>query len=242
MRPLRRARGFSGEAVRNGGKPGEAKRRPRDDGRPESAARRRRRTPDGAPEGATPSQGGVHKEGPSRHPARRPLSSRGREAIFQKLGRICAARTMEYCSMMNENEFVSEAVSAQEIASLAPEDVTRIRKEADRWRAQMLCLWKLCPKAACRKARCCSGDPDFCVGRFEFMVSEDVRAAVETLLHAKIFGHSFDDACALAAPGTIEMYGLWLANLHESGPRQPASQACEAEGEDPCIANSAAQA
>ena len=33
MRPLRRARGFSGEAVRNGGKPGEAQRRPREDGR-----------------------------------------------------------------------------------------------------------------------------------------------------------------------------------------------------------------
>ena len=75
VRPLRRARGFSGEAVRNGGKPGKAKRRSREDGRPESAARRRRRTPDGAPEGATPSQGGVQNEGPSRHSARRPLSS-----------------------------------------------------------------------------------------------------------------------------------------------------------------------
>jgi hypothetical protein len=80
VRPLRRARGFAGEAARNGGKPGGALRRPREDGRPESAARRRRRTPDGAPEGATPSQGGVQKKGTSRHPARRPLSSVGREA------------------------------------------------------------------------------------------------------------------------------------------------------------------
>jgi hypothetical protein len=61
-RPLRRARGFSGEAVRNDGKPGQAKRRPREDGGPQSAARRRRRTPDGAPEGATPSQGGVQNK------------------------------------------------------------------------------------------------------------------------------------------------------------------------------------
>jgi hypothetical protein len=75
VRPLRRARGFSGEAVRNDGKPGEAQRRPREDGRPESAARCRKKTPDGAPEGATPPQGGVQNEGPSRHPARRPLSS-----------------------------------------------------------------------------------------------------------------------------------------------------------------------
>ena len=48
--------------------------------------------------------------------------------------------------MMNETEFVSEDIVTREIASLAPEDVTRIRKAAQRWRAQMLCLWKLCPK------------------------------------------------------------------------------------------------
>jgi hypothetical protein len=146
--------------------------------------------------------------------------------------------------MMNETEaeFVSENVIAQDIASLAPEDVKCIRKAVDRWRSGMLCLWKLCPKTACRRAKVCSVDPDFCIERFECLVSEDVRAAIETLLHAKLFGHSFDDACAMAAPGTIEMYGLWLANLHKSGSGQPASQACKAEDDDLCIANSTAEA
>ena len=36
--------------------------------------------------------------------------------------------------MMNETEFVSEDIVVREIASLAPEDVTRIRKAAQRWR------------------------------------------------------------------------------------------------------------
>lgn len=115
--------------------------------------------------------------------------------------------------MMNETEFVSEDVIAREIASLAPEDATRIRKAAQRWRAQMLCLWKLCPKAACRKARACSGDPDFCVERFELLVSDDVRTAVESLHDGKLYGHSYDEACAMAPPGSIEAYDVWLANL-----------------------------
>jgi hypothetical protein len=144
--------------------------------------------------------------------------------------------------MTNENEFVSEDTIAQEIASLTPEDVTRIRKAADRWRSQMLCFWKLCPKAACRRARTCSSDPDFCMERFEFLVSDDVRMAVETLMHAKLFGQSFDEACTMAAPGSIEMYELWLRNLHKPQPGQPTSQACEAANLWPCIANPAAQA
>src|SRR4029079_16337162 len=115
--------------------------------------------------------------------------------------------------MMNETEFVSEDIVAREIASLAPEDVTRIRKAAQRWRAQMLCLWKLCPKAACRKGRACSGDPDFCVERFELLVSVDVRTTVEILHDGKLYGYPYEDACVLPRPGSIETYAVCLATL-----------------------------
>jgi hypothetical protein len=131
--------------------------------------------------------------------------------------------------MMNETEFVSEDIVAREIASLAPEDVTRIRKAAQRWRAQMLCLWKLCPKAACRKARACSGDPDFCVERFELLVSDDVRTAVESLHDGKLYGYSYDDACVLAPPGSIEAYDVWLANLFSQEATSLPSQARETD-------------
>lgn len=45
----------------------------------------------------------------------------------------------------------------------------------------MLCLWKLCPKARCRRAHACSADPDFCVERFAALVSEDVHVALDVL-------------------------------------------------------------
>jgi len=101
--------------------------------------------------------------------------------------------------MMNETEFVSEDIVAREIASLAPEDVTRIRKAAQRWRAQMLCLWKLCPKAACRKARACSGDPDFCVERFELLVSDGWAVTGAARSQSTLDGVSAAGALALEA-------------------------------------------
>ena len=144
--------------------------------------------------------------------------------------RIHAA--MRISPMVDQVDHGREDSIEREIADLAPEGVTRIRKAADR-----LCLWKLC-----RKAHACSADPNFCVERFEVLVSDEVRMAVETLLEAKLHGCSCDDACAMASPGSIEMYRLWLANLHRSDSERPASQTCEAEGKDPCIANSAARA
>ena len=46
--------------------------------------------------------------------------------------------------MMNDTEPLSEDTIEREIANLAPEDLARIRKAAQLWRARMLCLWKLC--------------------------------------------------------------------------------------------------
>ena len=115
--------------------------------------------------------------------------------------------------MMNEIEPVTEDTIAREEAKLTPEDLERIRKALQLWRAQMLCLWKICPKAACRRAHDCSVDPDFCVERFAALVSEDVHVALDVLHDAKYFGYSYDDACALAPPGSIEAYDVWLAKL-----------------------------
>ena len=97
MRPLRRARGFSGEAVRNDGKPVRAQRRPREDGprkaRPDAEGERRtvrRRAPR------------LRKEAcktKDRRVTRRAVPSLLRKGgHFQKLGRIRAARTAEHCS------------------------------------------------------------------------------------------------------------------------------------------------
>ena len=131
--------------------------------------------------------------------------------------------------MMNDIEHVNEDMIAQDLAGLTSEARERIRKAAQLWRAQMLCLWKLCPKAACRKAQACSGDPDFCVGRFESLASDDVRTAVETLMNAKLFGSSYDDGCAMSPPGSIEAYHVWLANLFGQQAAPVSSQPREAQ-------------
>ena len=119
---------------------------------------------------------------------------------FQNLGRIRAARITEHVPNDDPIEPVTEDTIAREEAKLTPEDLERIRKALQLWRAQMLCLWKICPKAACRRTHDCSVDPDFCVERFAALVSEDVHVALDVLHDAKYFGYSYDDACALAPP------------------------------------------
>ena len=115
--------------------------------------------------------------------------------------------------MINDLEPLTEDTIEREIANLTAEDLERIRKALQLWRARMLCLWKLCSKTACRRARTCSDDPDFCVERFKGLASEDVHIAVEVLHDAKLFGYSYDEACAMTPPGSIEAYDVWLANL-----------------------------
>lgn len=126
--------------------------------------------------------------------------------------------------MMNEAERMTEDAIALEAARLPPEAREQIHKAMQRWRAQLLCLWRLCPKAACRRAHACSADPDFCVERFALLISEDVRDAVDTLHEAKLLGRSYDEACAMADPASVAASDLWLANLHNPLSEQPARE------------------
>ena len=129
--------------------------------------------------------------------------------------------------MMNDLEPLTEGTIEREIANLTSEDLARIHKAAQRWRAQLLCLWKLCPKAACRKAQACSADPDFCIERFALLISEEVRDAVDTLHEGKLLGRSYDEARAMGDAVSMEAYDLWLENLHNPLSEQPKSQARE---------------
>jgi len=131
--------------------------------------------------------------------------------------------------MMKQTERTMKDTVASDEAKLPPEAQDRIHKAVQRWRAELLCLWKLCPRAACRRAHACSADPDFCVERFTLLVNEDVRDAVDTLHEAKLLGRSYDEARAMARPGSMEAYDRWLANLHQPSSEQPRSQACEAD-------------
>lgn len=75
--------------------PGKAQRRSREDG-PGKRGPTPKETPDGAPEGVTPSQGGVQRK--DRRVTRRAVPSLLRKGgLVSKLGRIRAVRTMEHC-------------------------------------------------------------------------------------------------------------------------------------------------
>jgi hypothetical protein len=48
--------------------------------------------------------------------------------------------------------------------------------------SDLLCLWALCGKAACRRARACSCVAGDCLARFAPLVSEDARCGALALL------------------------------------------------------------
>jgi hypothetical protein len=69
----------------------------------------------------------------------------------------------------------------------------RARIEAALRRASdLLCLWRLCGNAACRRARCCRGSAGTCARRNYGALPESVRAFHLSHLAARRAGVSFE--------------------------------------------------
>jgi hypothetical protein len=64
--------------------------------------------------------------------------------------------------------------------------------------SNLLGIPHLCGRAACRRAKSCSGDGDACTARYAALVPEGARRFAVTLLEAREAGHTFEDALALA--------------------------------------------
>jgi hypothetical protein len=81
-----------------------------------------------------------------------------------------------------------------------------------RWAADMLCLWALCAKPACRRARQCRRDPQGCFKRFAPLVPEAAVIAVAAMAEGKRCGLGYDE---LRAEGPAEMaaYEDWIARV-----------------------------
>lgn len=77
-----------------------------------------------------------------------------------------------------------------------------------RWQANALCLWGLCARPACRRARLCRRDMQDCVGRYERLVPEDARDGVARMIYGKTHGMSFD-ALLDEWRGDILALGAW---------------------------------
>jgi hypothetical protein len=57
----------------------------------------------------------------------------------------------------------------------------------------LLCLWRLCGSAACRRARCCRGRAHLCAKRNDGLLPKLVREYFLSFLAAKYAGVSFED-------------------------------------------------
>ena len=74
----------------------------------------------------------------------------------------------------------------------ANESVSTNDLEALRSCADMLCLWRLCANAACRRARSCRSRAHLCAQRNFPVAPDGVRDFFEAFLAAKYAGLSFD--------------------------------------------------
>jgi hypothetical protein len=70
-----------------------------------------------------------------------------------------------------------------------PHSVAELRGFAD-----LFCLWRLCARPACRRARACRGDARLCFSRQFHLLPQDVRRWLDELTEMQREGLPFDTA------------------------------------------------
>ena len=86
---------------------------------------------------------------------------------------------------------------------------------AMRWMANMICLWGLCAKPACRRAQRCKRDPRDCLARYAPLVPEDAREGVKAMLEGRSLGLSYDEVRE-DAPAEVAAVEDWIARVDRS--------------------------
>jgi hypothetical protein len=89
--------------------------------------------------------------------------------------------------------------------------------------SNLLCLWGLCGKPACRRARQCKRDPRDCLSRYAPLVPDDARDGVAAMFEGKQCGMSYDELRA-EAPLEIAAIESWIGLVHAAA-RAPLSAA-----------------
>ena len=75
------------------------------------------------------------------------------------------------------------------------EEARRRVVESLRRANNLLCLWRLCGSAACRRARCCRDRAHLCAKRNDSLLPKLVNDYFLSFLAAKYAGVSFEDFC-----------------------------------------------
>jgi hypothetical protein len=98
-------------------------------------------------------------------------------------------------------------LSTGSTGSRTSRDAAQIRRIAD-----MLCLWRLCGNAACRRARACRGRAQRCAKRNAGALPPGVRGFYTAFLAAKSCGVAFElFQEEMAGSPEAEAYFAWVA-------------------------------
>jgi hypothetical protein len=81
--------------------------------------------------------------------------------------------------------------------------------------ADMLCLWGLCRKSACRRGRTCCGEPRDCLARYAPLTPEDAREGVKLMLDGRCLNLSYDDLLE-EAPWEVAAVEEWWQLVRDS--------------------------
>jgi len=80
--------------------------------------------------------------------------------------------------------------------------ITENRAALRDW-SNLLMLWRLCGRPACRRACACRNDPRICFARNHALLPRDMQDWFATLGRCKTLGTSFDGALELIETSTI---------------------------------------
>jgi hypothetical protein len=97
--------------------------------------------------------------------------------------------------------------------------------ETSRGWGDFLCLWRLCPRAACTRAHACKGDVRDCFPRHFALLPERVQEWWLGIGEAQKNGLSFDEAMgALEAEGCGAALRNWHEAVEQSLAKSPVTQ------------------
>ena len=102
-----------------------------------------------------------------------------------------------------------------------PRSATAIRRDPDNLApvATLLCLWRLCGRAACHRSRKCRGAPGECHEACAPLVPEAARGWIVELMKRKALGYSPEEAVAAIPYENQAIFAAWNAACRQKLPR-----------------------
>jgi hypothetical protein len=92
--------------------------------------------------------------------------------------------------------------------------------------SNLLSLWALCGKPACRRTRRCRRDPEVCVARYSPLVPEEARLGALMFYYGLGHGASPEEV-RFGSPGETAALDAWTARVAEATCGGQARETCD---------------